>query len=51
MTQDSRLAPATAMGAVELLVRDLDTMTRYYHDGVGLDVLDAHGTTVVLGAG
>ncbi len=51
MTQDSRLAPATAMGAVELLVRDLDTMTRYYHDGVGLDVIDAHGTTVVLGAG
>lgn len=51
MTQDSRLAPATAMGAVELLVRDLDTMTRYYHDGVSLDVIDAHGTTVVLGAG
>jgi catechol 2,3-dioxygenase len=39
------------MGAVELLVRDLDGMTRYYHDGVGLDVLDARGATVVLGSG
>ncbi len=50
-TPDSRLSPATAMGAVELLVRDLDGMTRYYHDGVGLDVLDAHEATVVLGSG
>lgn len=51
MDLDTRLAPATAMGAVELLVRDLDAMTRYYHDGVGLDVLASRGAEVVLGAG
>jgi len=46
---EARLADDTAMGAVELLVRDLDTMTSYYHDAVGLDVLGAHATTVSLG--
>lgn len=44
-----RLADATTMGAVELLVRDLDTMTAFYHDGVGLEVIGAQGATTVLG--
>lgn len=49
MTDSSRLAADTAMGAVTLNVADLDTMTRYYRDAVGLDVLDASGPRVVLG--
>jgi len=42
---------ATRMDTVELLVRDLDTMTTYYHDGVLLDVLDQSGPTATLGRG
>lgn len=50
MTTTQRELPAdTTMGAVDLLVRDLDAMTAYYHDGVGLAVLDARGDTVTLG--
>jgi len=50
VTTTQRELPAdTTMGAVDLLVRDLDAMTAYYHDGVGLDVLDARGSTVTLG--
>ena len=37
------------MGAVMLLVRDLDTMVRYYRDAVGLDVLSVSGTVATLG--
>jgi catechol 2,3-dioxygenase len=44
-----QFAADTAMGAVTLNVADLDTMTAYYHDGVGLDVLSADGSRVVLG--
>ncbi|SCY61930.1 catechol 2,3-dioxygenase [Microbacterium sp. LKL04] len=44
-----RLAPTTAMGAVTLLVGDLDGMTRYYRNVVTLTVLDAAGDTVTLG--
>jgi catechol 2,3-dioxygenase len=43
------LAAATAMGAVLLDVADLDAMTRYYADGIGLDVLETGTDTVVLG--
>ncbi|MDQ1513157.1 MAG: catechol 2,3-dioxygenase [Microbacteriaceae bacterium] len=43
------LAAATAMGAVLLDVADLDAMTRYYAEGIGLDVLEAGTDTVVLG--
>jgi catechol 2,3-dioxygenase len=39
----------TAMGAVVLDVADLDAMTRYYADGVGLDVLASTRDTVTLG--
>ncbi len=50
MTTTQRELPAdTTMGAIDLLVRDLDAMTAYYHDGVGLAVLDARGDTVTLG--
>ena len=39
------------MGAVTLRVADLDAMTAYYRDGVGLQVLTADGPTVTLGRG
>jgi catechol 2,3-dioxygenase len=44
-----RLAADTSMGAVTLVVADLDLMTRYYSDGVGLAVLDESAGRVVLG--
>ncbi len=40
MTDSARLAADTAMGAVTLDVADLDVMTAYYRDAVGLSVLD-----------
>ncbi|MEO8261129.1 MAG: VOC family protein, partial [Pseudolysinimonas sp.] len=46
-----QLAADTAMGAVTLNVADLDAMTTYYRDGVGLDVLAAEGPRTVLGRG
>ncbi|GAB3611083.1 VOC family protein [Humibacter ginsengiterrae] len=54
MTDDrnlDRLADDTAMGAVTLLVGDLDAMTAYYRDAVTLRVLSADGEQVVLGRG
>jgi catechol 2,3-dioxygenase len=39
------------MGAVTLNVADLDAMTAYYRDAVGLDVHDASGPRVALGRG
>ncbi|WP_030014892.1 VOC family protein [Curtobacterium sp. S6] len=48
-SQDQLLAPETRMGAVELLVGDLDAMIRFYHEAVLLDVLDHTGNTAVLG--
>lgn len=45
------LAVDTAMGAVTLNVADLDAMTAYYRDAVGLDVLTAEGPVVTLGRG
>ena len=44
-----RIAADTSMGAVTLLVADLDAMTRYYRDVVTLEVLAAEGDTVTLG--
>lgn len=46
-----RLSDATSMGAVTLLVADLDAMTAYYRDVITLDVLSASGDSVVLGRG
>ena len=48
-SRGDKLAADTAMGAVTLLVGDLDAMTRYYRDVVTLDVLSADGSTVTLG--
>lgn len=49
-TQRKRiLADATEMGAVALNVADLDGMTAYYQERIGLDVLHADGTEVTLG--
>lgn len=45
------LADDTAMGAVTLNVADLDAMTAYYRDGVGLDVLTQEGPRTTLGHG
>jgi catechol 2,3-dioxygenase len=49
MSTDARIAADTAMGAVTLNVADLDGMTSYYRDGVGLTVLEQAGPRVVLG--
>lgn len=43
------LAAGTTMGAVELLVRDLDAMVAFYHEGMLLDVLQQAGDAAVLG--
>ncbi len=57
MTDSTRLAADTAMGAVTLDVADLDAMTAYYRDGVGLTVLsdeaarDGAPATTSLGRG
>lgn len=45
------LAADTMMGAVTLRVADVDAMTAYYRDGVGLAVLSADGPGVTLGRG
>ena len=45
------LAAATSMGAVTLEVADLDAMTRYYTEGVGLDVIAAGPGEVTVGRG
>lgn len=44
-----KIAPESSMGAVTLLVGDLDAMTRYYRDVVTLEVLSAAGDSVTLG--
>jgi catechol 2,3-dioxygenase len=49
MTDSTRLAADTSMGPVTLDVADLDAMTAYYRDAIGLSVLDAAGPVVTLG--
>lgn len=49
MSESTRLAADTSMGAVTLDVADLHGMTAYYRDAVGLSVLDATGPVVTLG--
>ncbi|MGO1320715.1 MAG: VOC family protein [Galactobacter sp.] len=46
---EDRLDAATSMGAVTLHVADLDAMIRYYHEGVGLDVMAQQGDSAILG--
>ncbi|MDR7330618.1 VOC family protein [Corynebacterium guangdongense] len=43
------LAAGTTMGAVELLVRDLDAMITFYHEGMLLEVLQQVGDAAILG--
>jgi catechol 2,3-dioxygenase len=45
------LAPETGMGAVTLLVADLDGMIRYYREGIRLELLAQEGGRAVLGRG
>ncbi len=45
----SALPAGTHMGTVELLVYDLDLVTAYYRDAVGLDVFDETEAAVTLG--
>ncbi|MDT0330589.1 VOC family protein [Nocardiopsis lambiniae] len=49
MSTGAHLAADTSMGAVTLNVADLDTMTAYHRDGVGLTVLEQTGPKVTLG--
>jgi catechol 2,3-dioxygenase len=42
--------PATSLGAVTLTVADLDTVSSFYRDAIGLRELGRGGDTVVLGA-
>ena len=49
-TSPNILSTDTSMGAVTLKVRDLDTMTAYYHQGPGLEVLSQSGDRSVLGS-
>jgi catechol 2,3-dioxygenase len=46
---EERLDADSTMGAVTLHVADLDAMIRYYHEGVGLDVMAQHGDSAILG--
>lgn len=45
------LAADTAMGAVTLKVANLDRMTGYYTQGVGLDLISHDGDMAILGRG
>lgn len=49
LAASDRLAAATTMGAVTLLVGDLDAQTAFYRDVLTLTVQDAAGDTVTLG--
>jgi catechol 2,3-dioxygenase len=49
MSQSHLLPADTHMGAVTLWVADLDTMIRYYREGVGLQLLSHVGNRAVLG--
>lgn len=46
---DDLLAADTRVGAVELLVRDLEAMIEFYSTGMTLDVLDQVGDSAALG--
>ncbi|WP_213815388.1 VOC family protein [Glaciihabitans sp. dw_435] len=48
---ENLLAADTAMGPVTLLVADLDAMTKYYRDAVGLQVLSEGAGSTTLGRG
>ena len=49
MTSSQLLPANTAMGAVTLWVADLDSMIRYYRDGVGLELISQIDGRAILG--
>ena len=49
-TTDNLISADTSMGAVTLKVRDLDAMTKYYHEGIGLDVIAHANDSAILGS-
>jgi len=51
MVASDLLAADTSMGPVTLNVGNLDAVTKYYRDGVALQVLSEDGGTVTLGRG
>ncbi len=51
MTKDDVISAGTNVGAVTLKVADLDAMTAFYGDGIGLSVLAQEGDLVILGSG
>lgn len=51
MTTNDTISAGTSLGAVTLKVADLDAMTAFYRDGVGLAVLAQAGNITILGWG
>jgi catechol 2,3-dioxygenase len=49
MSSANLLPAATSMGAVTLWVAELDSMVRFYRDGVGLDLISHQGDRAILG--
>src|SRR5438128_2742649 len=48
---ESRIDPATSIGAVGLTVGDLEPVQRFYEQAIGLETLERSGNNVRLGAG
>lgn len=51
MTHDDIISAGTSIGAVTLKVADVDAMTAFYRDGIGLTVLAQAGDSTILGSG
>jgi catechol 2,3-dioxygenase len=51
MMKDDVISAGTSIGAVTLKVADLDAMTAFYRDGIGLSVLAQAGERTILGSG
>lgn len=49
MSREDVISPSTSIGAVTLKVADMDAMTTFYQDGIGLSVLAQAGGRTVLG--
>lgn len=51
LTSDFAFDRPAHVGETRLAVRDLDLLTRYYRDAIGLEVLEKNSLSAVLGAG
>jgi catechol 2,3-dioxygenase len=51
MAISERISPATSLGAVELVVGDLDRMTGFYEQAIGLSAVERSGSESRLGVG